>query len=383
MNVHSLTKSAESKDRRCRLLRGYLDWLCKIFVILFKRREGGDPCVYIPEKIINRPDPCIYSQFLLMQLDQPVTWDNPDVKIFKDGVEQYTYDLTVDTKYDIEITVHNSSREKEAHMTKVDVQWIEFGAGAQIRHPISTIMTNVPLYPGVSKVNTQWQTPASPGHYCIEVELEHPEDGNPSNNRGWNNTQVKAAESEVQTPIRIFNQWLEGCPPPLPPLKDRTWWPIILGYGVLGLLVGLTMAYYNADKLPGRIWIYWAIAGYIIGIFAGYAIRGPPFKQRQKDDDKRVPCNLVELFVDSYRFEDKKGKEADPDKMFGPHPPAWPARVEPNIFHFDEGETYRDVMLIVDAPDKASATEVFNVSARQGGEPIGGVSVTIKPKKVG
>jgi hypothetical protein len=44
----------------------------------------------IPGRIISKPDPCIYSQFLLMQLDQPVTWDNPDVHIFLNGVEQDT-----------------------------------------------------------------------------------------------------------------------------------------------------------------------------------------------------------------------------------------------------------------------------------------------------
>jgi hypothetical protein len=72
----------------------------------------------------------------------------------------------------------------------------------------------VPIWPGTATVTLPWRTPATPGHYCIEVVLSHPNDGNPSNNRGWNNTQVKAAASRVDTPVRIFNRWPAGCPPP-------------------------------------------------------------------------------------------------------------------------------------------------------------------------
>src|SRR4051794_24131449 len=95
--------------RRC---RGFCELLCKIAIIVFNRRKTGDPCVYFPERIINRPDPCIYSQFLLMQLGRPVTWDNPDIALFRGGVEQYTYDLTVNTEYDVVIKMHNSSPDK-------------------------------------------------------------------------------------------------------------------------------------------------------------------------------------------------------------------------------------------------------------------------------
>ena len=62
---------------------------------------------------------------------------HPDVRIFLNGVEQYTYDLTVSTVYDVEVTVHNASRDKPALGTAVDIAWIEFGAGAQTRHPIA------------------------------------------------------------------------------------------------------------------------------------------------------------------------------------------------------------------------------------------------------
>ena len=189
--------------------------LCRIWHILTGDPETpeGDACVVFPGHLIRKPDPCIYSQFLLMQLSQPVTWDNPDVRIFLNGVEQDTYNLTAGTEYDVEITVHNASRDKPANGTTVDVRWIEFGAGAEIRHPISALTANVPIWPGTDVVATRWRTPDTPGHYCIEVELSHPNDGNPANNRGWNNTVVHAANSPVNRTIRIFNRYPGGCPP--------------------------------------------------------------------------------------------------------------------------------------------------------------------------
>ena len=78
MLPHPIDQAVEApaRDRRCR--GGILDWLCKLYLILFRRPDRGDPCVYVPERVINRPDPCIYSQFLLMQLNQPITWDNAE-----------------------------------------------------------------------------------------------------------------------------------------------------------------------------------------------------------------------------------------------------------------------------------------------------------------
>ncbi|MDQ3666528.1 MAG: hypothetical protein M3410_08100 [Acidobacteriota bacterium] len=356
------------------------DWLCKLFIILFcKRPKTEVPCLYLPERVINRPDPCIYSQFMLMQLNQPVTWDNPDVALFRNGVEQYTYDLQVDTDYVVEITVHNSSRKKPANGTQVAVQWIEFGAGAQIQHPIANLSANVPIWPGTTKVNTTWRTPASPGHYCIEVELSHPDDGNPANNRGWNNTDVRAAASELQVPIRIFNRWLKGCPPVEEGGRhlDLLW--ALFGWGFLGVLGGVGAVHHNADAQTLAIR---AVAGYLVGSIIGliaevaltrsFRRAAPP---RPRPDE--VPCNLAELTVDSHVFHDAIGKDADPKVMFAPRPPAWPARVDPHLFYFAEGEAFRDVNLIVQAPDAHGLAEVFNVNSRQGGMPTGGVTVTV------
>lgn len=368
--------------------RGMFDWLCKLHILLCKRPKRGDPCLYLPERVINRPDPCIYSQFMLMQLSQPVTWDNPDIALFRGGVEQYTYDLVADTEYTVEITVHNSSRKKPADGTLVVVRWIEFGAGAQIRHPIATLVTNVPVWPGVSKVATTWRTPATPGHFCIEVELSHPDDGNPANNRGWNNTQVKAAASQVREPVRIFNRWLDGCPPVEEAGRKFNLLVVLLGWGLLGAVNGMMAAILRHTDATMWTFAQGIVAGYLAGFLIGFAIeavRTLKYRMRNQSRLRRdeVPCNLVELTVDSYVFHDRKGREVDPAVMFAQRPPVWPARLEPHLFHFAENEAYRDVHLIVDAPDEPGPSEVFNISARQGGMPTGGVSVTVSRRQEG
>jgi hypothetical protein len=381
----TMTTYEERLVARC---RGFGAWFCKLLVILLGRRKGGDDCVYIPEQVINRPDPCLYSQFLLMQLGLPVTWDNPDVALFLNGVEQYTYDLVVDTEYDVVVTVHNSSRRKPALGTGVDIAWIEFGAGSQIRHPIVTLPANVPIWPGTTNVTTKWRTPASPGHYCIEVQLSHPDDGNPSNNRGWNNTQVKQAASQVQNPIRIWNRWPDGCPT-IAEGGDEVVWPrVLVGYGLFGLMAGpwlarvlLPQVGFGEDLASiGIGWLWGAAVGFVAETIRA-SIGGRRSRREGRARPGRQACNVVELTVDSYRFKDATGKDADPHGMFAPRPPAWPARLDPATFAFGPGEAYRDVLLIVDAPDGPGPAEVFNVNARQDGMATGGVSVIINRKQ--
>lgn len=373
--------------------------LCRIWRILKgDRGRGSSPCVYVPERISNRPDPCIYSQTELMQLGQPVTWDNPDVAIFRGGVEQYTYGLAPATDYDVVVTVHNASRSKPALGTEIAVEWVEFGAGGQIRHPIGTAFVDVPMWPGTTTATFSWRTPANPGHYCIEVDLAHPDDGNPVNNRGWNNTQVLEAHSQVRSPVRVFNRHPDGCPePPEQAPPPRFEGPRMLATGLVGLTAGFggavfdhearTMAGEATRGVEGALAIMagGALLGALVGLVGGLR-RGRRNRAEAQmmaiahpvDERRQVPCDLVEVTVDSYRFVDGKGKDVDPAVMFAPRPPAWPARVEPAVFRFAPGEHHRDVELIVDAPDGPGPPEVFNVSVRQGGAPHGGVSVVVE-----
>jgi hypothetical protein len=294
---------------------GCLGLIARIFGAIVGMRPGDWGCIYVPGRLTDRPDPCIYDQFLLMALGLPVTWANPDFTILRNGVPQNTYDLIEATTYDVVVTVHNSSRTRAAPGTSVALTWTYYGAGGGTPHDIGTQFVDVPVWPGVAQATFAWTTPPSPGHYCLDATLFHPDDANPSNNRGQNNTQVYAAHSQVQTPVRIYNAFLAEPPPS-----------------------------------------------------AVVARRAP------------VPVhgNDVVITVDSYVFVDAIGKDADPQTMFAPRAATWPARVEPAAFTFAPGEAYRDVMLIVDAPDGPGPAENFNVSVRQGGAPTGGVTVTIE-----
>lgn len=374
--------------------------LCRIWHIITNERKtpSGDPCVEFPGHILNKPDPCIYDQFMLMALKKPVTWDNPDVRILLGGVEQYTYNLTTGTVYTAEITIHNSSRLKRADGTSVDVGWIEFGAGSQTRTRLATLSADVPIWPGTAVITTTWRTPDVPGHYCIEVLLSHPNDGNLANNRGWNNTQVYAAHSQVKRPIRIFNRYPNGCPPVEegggPVLRPHR---VFLGWAVLGAIAGLFASRLAPSEWTGLARVAFTTgAGYFILALLGllaesiYAwikrnrSRETAIEKRNQDEERRrlTPCNLVETEVDSYTFDDRVGKDFDPDIAFRGRGSVWPARVEPASFLFLDGEAYRDVELVVDAPDGTGLPEVFNVNVRQGGVPAGGVTITITREEV-
>lgn len=363
--------------------------LCRIWHILRCREKTpeGDPCIVIPGHIARKPDPCIYSQFLLMQLNQPVTWDNPDVRILLGGVEQYTYGLTAGTEYDLEITVHNASRDKPALGTLVDIRWIEFGAGAQITHPIAVQSVDVPVWPGTSLVTVKWRTPDTPGHYCIEVMLSHPNDGNPSNNRGWNNTQVHAANSPVVRPMRVFNRHPRECPPVVegggPWLRPQR---AFFGWGVIGAVGSLLLRHslFHDMQPVFRVFALMA-AGYVAlaalgllfeSIFAW--IRRSKNDRRGKDPGRgRVDCHLVHITLDSYEYVDASGKGFDPGVVFEGKAPIWGAQVVPAQFVFAPGEAYRDVELRLEAPDDPGQVGTFNVNVWQGGVPSGGATFTI------
>lgn len=375
------------KGERTNEPSGRLSLLCRIWKILTCEGDGGDPCVVVPGHLIHKPDPCIYSQFLLMQLNQPVTWDNPDVRILLGGVEQYSYSLLAGTEYTVEITVRNSSREKPATGTSVVVNWIEFGAGATVRHPVATIPADVPVWPGTSIVTAKWRTPDTPGHYCIEVDLSHPNDGNPANNRGWNNTQVHAANSPVSRPIRIFNRYPAGCPPVVedqgPPLRLQR---AFLGWGVIGAVAALLLHHSMFHGLR-PVWRETALmlSEYAFMTAIGLAVEWMAFwlkrrrwTQRGRNPRKdRVDCHLVHTTVDSYEFADAIGKAFQPGTVFTGQGPKWPAQVVPASFVFAPGEAYRDVELRIEAPDDPGPPANFNVNIWQGGSPAGGITLTV------
>jgi len=322
-----------------------------------------------------------------MQLGQPVTWDNPDVRIFLGGVEQYTYNLTVSTEYDVEVTVHNASRDKPADGTAVDIHWIEFGAGGQIKHPITITATNVPVWPGTSVVTTKWKTPDTPAIIASRSSSATPMTAT---------RPITAAGTIPKSTRRIprsraTSAFSIGIPGNCPPIREGggPWLRphrIFLGWGPIGGVAALPLQHQLPHDTPVGLGILALfLAGYIVASIVGLIAESIYLWIRRRSNDwragnprtDRVDCHLVEIKVDSYEFgrQDRQGLRSR--GRVHRHACALgcdrhaielcvPARRSVSGCHFKAS-----------APDAAGAPGHFNLNVWQGGVPSGGVTLTV------
>lgn len=160
----------------------------------WQRRGESVP---IPDDVYRRPDPCIYSQYYLMSQGFAVTWDNPDIWLQLNGAPVPSASLQPDTSYDLVARVWNNSTEAPAIDLPVRFFSIDFGIGGP-PNLIGTASVDLPVkgatgHPAYAK--TGWKTPATPGHYCLLVQLIWPDDANQLNNLGQENTDVQPLNS--------------------------------------------------------------------------------------------------------------------------------------------------------------------------------------------
>ncbi len=193
------------------LLLAFLWWLAGFLQLRkFLRFEGrGDDagpsqqgarepdCLPIPTDVYRRPDPMIYSQTYLMSQGLSVTWDNPDIHLELGGVPVGPSDLVVNTEYDIVARIWNGSNNAPAVNLPVRFSYLDFGIGTA-NVPIGFDKVDLPVNGAVGHpaiAHRKWKTPKTAGHYCIQVEPVWPDDANPANNLGQENTNVKALNS--------------------------------------------------------------------------------------------------------------------------------------------------------------------------------------------
>ena len=79
--------------------------------------------------------------------------------------------------------------------------YLSFGAGT-VKQYIGQTLVDLPVkgafgLPAVAQ--HAWTTPSTSGHYCLQVELDWPDDANPLNNLGQENVQVKQLNSPNAT----------------------------------------------------------------------------------------------------------------------------------------------------------------------------------------
>ena len=201
------------------LLYGWLDALRELshtLCGLLKRwcdRQGRgkipvpQSCVPINEPAFVRPDPLIYDQYYLTSLGLSVTWDNPDIQLYLNGAPVSSSDLQPGTSYEVAAQIWNNSTECPVVNMPVAFSFLEFGVGT-VSVPIGSTEVDLGVKggPGCPAVATMpWTTPAAPGHYCLQVQLEPVDDSNPGNNLGQENTNVVAAHSPAEVSFTLRN----------------------------------------------------------------------------------------------------------------------------------------------------------------------------------
>jgi hypothetical protein len=170
-------------------------------------KNAADKCVTVRHTSFHRPDPCIYSQSYLMKLGLPVTWDNPDIILLRNGLPVPENEILPATQYEIEATIWNNSYDAPVVGMPVEFSFLSFGV-ATTSTAIGTTLVSVGVKGSTShpaRTRIAWLTPPTPGHYCIQAKLVWVDDVNPENNLGQNNVDVALAQSPAHFDFTLRN----------------------------------------------------------------------------------------------------------------------------------------------------------------------------------
>jgi hypothetical protein len=171
------------------------------------REEQDEGCETVSNPAFHRPDPCIYSQRYLQDLGLPVTWDNPDIVLRRNGVPVVETELLPSTEYEVGATIWNNSYEAPVVGLQVHFSFLSFGVQTVV-NPIGTSTVNLgvkggPNHPAQAKM--LWTTPPVGGHYCLQVDFDWIDDVIPDNNLGYNNVHVQEAASPATFDFKLRN----------------------------------------------------------------------------------------------------------------------------------------------------------------------------------
>ncbi|HEY0786158.1 MAG TPA: hypothetical protein VGD62_09830, partial [Acidobacteriaceae bacterium] len=168
------------------ILYGWLGSAKELLAILVKlyqrwrsRKNKGrvvatSNCVPINDPAFVKPDPLLYDQYYLSSLGLAVTWDNPDIQLYLNGTAVSSSLLAPGTTYEIVAQIWNNSTVSPASAMPVHFSYLEFGIST-VSVPITSTQINLGVKggPGCPAYATApWTTPTTPGHYCIQVQLD-------------------------------------------------------------------------------------------------------------------------------------------------------------------------------------------------------------------
>ena len=215
----------------CRVVRR---WCARRRVPERERKATDDPCVPIGPGRVKHPDPLIYSQDELMSLGLAVTWDNPDIQLYDAGSPVSSWELKPATTYDVVTRVWNKSTDAPVVGLPVAVSMLSFGVGGHEEPVAVGVVPHLGVKGGPDNpafCTVPWTTPATPGHYCLQVRLMPADDANPANNHGAENTLVGVAHSPAELEFHLRNDTREPhvyrfetdsyTIPELPPCDER------------------------------------------------------------------------------------------------------------------------------------------------------------------
>jgi hypothetical protein len=160
----------------------------------------------LPSSIHKRADPLIYDQYYLMGMGLAVTWDNPDIELFKDGTLTPSGELKANTTYEVRVRVWNNSYDAPAAGLPVHLSFLTFGVQTTSTYLGKTFIdlgakgtSQCPAF-----ASFIWKTPDQ-GHYCLQANLVWADDANPHNNLGQENTNVGVLHSPANFTFRCKN----------------------------------------------------------------------------------------------------------------------------------------------------------------------------------
>lgn len=144
----------------CTIIQGILRWLRKPPPHGVRREHC---CIDVPPDVYKRADPLIYAQYYLMKMGLSVTWDNPDIQPFDNGVPVPPSTILIpDHVYQVQVRVWNGSYDAPAAGVGVQLSYLSFGV-ATVTHPIATTEISLgvkgsPHCPAFASFD--WRTPA-------------------------------------------------------------------------------------------------------------------------------------------------------------------------------------------------------------------------------
>lgn len=291
-------------------------------------------CVIVSPDVYKRADPLIYSQFYLMEQGLAVTWDNPDIQLYENGAPVPSASLKADTDYDVVATIYNNSTDAPAVGLPVEFFFRSFGIGAAITSvgtkTIDLPVKGAPQHPARAKIT--WHTPVVPGHYCLLVRLVWPDDANPKNNLGQENTNVGIAAS-----------------------------PAVFKFPVR-----------NEDTIRKRIRM--TADSYVIPA----AIKCQERPTKKHSDRTYASHKRINIFIPpSEEKADWTLARVRHDPEAFPVPAGWSVKIEPAQFELSPGAT-QEVSVSITPAEGFHGERSFNINAMYGAGLLGGVTLIVK-----